>query len=144
MEEAKNCERCQCEYNLLDKQRIFLPCGDTICLACFDQTFEVENNALLCEPCGDWVQIPPKLKANVQKLKSNTKVVWITCDEHKASAATYYWHQDRRLVCWDCFIKNNWPTKNLITVNAESVEQYFYRLVEILIELRAKSENCLE
>jgi hypothetical protein len=36
MEESKNCERCQNEYNLLDKQRIFLPCGDTICMACFD------------------------------------------------------------------------------------------------------------
>ena len=43
MEESKNCERCQNEYNLLDKQRIFLPCGDTICMACFDWSDEQER-----------------------------------------------------------------------------------------------------
>lgn len=41
-------------------------------------------------------------------------------------------------------MKNNWPTKNLTTVNVDSVDQYFSRLVEILIELRAKAENCVE
>lgn len=29
-------------------------------------------------------------------------------------------------------------------MNVDSVDQYFSRLVEILIELRAKAENCVE
>lgn len=67
--ESKTCTRCSSEYNQLDKQRIFLPCGDTICMACFDSTFEADVAALLCEPCGTHVQIPPKLRENVMKLK---------------------------------------------------------------------------
>jgi hypothetical protein len=38
-------------------------------MACFDSTFEADVAALLCEPCGTHVQIPPKLKENVMKLK---------------------------------------------------------------------------
>jgi len=32
----------------------------------------------------------------------------------------------------------------MTTVNADSVDQYFNRLVEIMVELRAKAENCVE
>ena len=129
MEGGKNCPRCHTEYNLLDKQRLFLPCGDTICMSCFDSTFEADSNTLMCEPCQDYVQIPLKLKENVGKLKASTKTVWITCDEHKGQSAMYYWHPDKKLACWDCYVKNGWPTKNMTVVDPDSVEQYCERIL---------------
>jgi hypothetical protein len=98
-------------------------------MACFDSTFEQENNTLMCEPCGDYVQIPPKLRDNVQKLKAENRTVWITCDDHKGHIANYYWHKDKKLACWDCFVKNGWPTKNMTTVDPDLMDQFCDRIL---------------
>ena len=140
--EAKNCPRCHTEYNQLDKQRLFLPCGDTICMACFETTFEADNNSLMCEPCGDHVLIPVKLRDNVQKLKAESKTVWITCDHHKGLIAMYYWHPEKKLACWDCFVKNGWPTNKMVLLNSDSVDEYCQRLLQIIVELRSKAKKC--
>ena len=88
-------------------------------MACFESTFEAEGSTLMCEPCGDYVQIPAKLRDNVQKLKVNSKTVWITCDDHKNHIAMYYLHQEKRLACWDCYVKNGWPTNKMIIVDPD-------------------------
>jgi hypothetical protein len=98
-------------------------------MACFESTFEPENNTLMCDSCEDYVQIPAKLRDNVMKLKAETKTVWITCDDHKGHIAMYYWHPEQRLACWDCFVKNGWPTNKMVLVNADAVEEYCYRLL---------------
>jgi len=56
-------------------------------MSCFDATFEAETSALMCEPCGDYVQIPMKLKENVLKLKHENKTVWVLCNDHKGHIA---------------------------------------------------------
>lgn len=113
-------------------------------MSCFDSTFEAESNSLMCEPCGEYVQIPVKLRDNVGKLKANTKTVWITCDEHKGHIAMYYRHENKRLACWDCFVKNGWPTNKMTLVNPDSVEEYCERILQVIVELRQKAQECSE
>ena len=113
-------------------------------MACFESTFEAEGSTLMCEPCGDYVQIPAKLRDNVQKLKVNSKTVWITCDDHKNHIAMYYLHQEKRLACWDCYVKNGWPTNKMIIVDPDAVEEYCDRIIQIIVELRTKAQECTE
>lgn len=115
--EKKNCEQCNSEFNSVNRQRIFLPCGDIICMSCFEEGYNEESASLLCTDCGDHVQIPHKLKDNVDKLKNGSATVWILCDEHQGQAACYYWHPTKTLNCWDCYVKNGWSTKNITSVS---------------------------
>jgi hypothetical protein len=36
----------------------------------------------------------------------------------------YYLHQEKRLACWDCYVKNGWPTNKMIIVDPDAVEEY--------------------
>jgi hypothetical protein len=85
--ESKICNVCDHEFNMLQKQRIFMPCGDVICMTCFEEHYVAETQSILCSQCGDQVSIPPKLKDNVDKLKSESKIVWILCDQHRGHVA---------------------------------------------------------
>ncbi|MFM7857211.1 MAG: hypothetical protein ACKO96_36150, partial [Flammeovirgaceae bacterium] len=86
----------------------------------------------MCDPCGTHIQIPQKLVENVVKMKNQTDTLWIYCDEHKDQIAGYYWHKDKMLACMDCYVKNEWDTKNLQKIPSESVDEYFQRLLEKL------------
>lgn len=53
----------------------------------------------------------------------------------------YYWHAEKRLACWDCFVKNDWPTNKMIVVNPDAVEEYCNRILQIIVELRGKAKE---
>ena len=61
-----------------------LPCGDFLCLSCYESRLEeVDGQTTVdCPKDNEKVVIPAKLKENVRELKIRSLALWIHCDKH--------------------------------------------------------------
>ena len=62
------CAKCSERFNSVDRQQLMLPCGDSICLSCFEPLMQPQESKLVCPVDEEVVVIPKKFRDNVNKM----------------------------------------------------------------------------
>jgi hypothetical protein len=117
-----------------------LPCGDSICLACFEPLLQPQESKLICPVDEEVLIIPAKFRATVAKMqKQKIQMLWILCQEHQDIIAEYYCPQHRTMVCHQCaFSGHSDHAKKLQHVVSKDVEGFCERALQRLQERKHK------
>ncbi len=96
-----NCVGCVKTFDNFDRNEIPLPCGDPICLICFDKLYDPEKRILIC-PSDDKEQtITLKFKENrVDSLRR--KGMAVVCDQHPDREVDFFCITCRAFGCLQC------------------------------------------
>lgn len=77
-----------------------LPCGDSICLSCFEPLMQPQENKIVCPVDGEILVIPKKFRDNVTKLlKQKSQLLWILCKDHNDIIAEYFCPVHKAMIC---------------------------------------------
>lgn len=136
------CPNCNELYNKVDRQMLILPCGDELCLDCFDLLLQPLNNKLQCPFDGIVHHISEKYLENIQKMKSQMAPVNIYCDEHPEIEVDYFCKKHSRLMCNKCaLVQHADHLENLVQVERFGVENFCER---VRIKLNLLKNKILE
>jgi hypothetical protein len=121
---------------------LILPCGDEICLDCFDLLLQPMNNKLQCPFDGILHHISEKYLENIQKMKSQMAPVNIYCDVHPELEIDYYCKKHVKLVCNKCALVGHADhLESLVQVERFGVENFCER---VRIKLNLLKNKILE
>ncbi|CDW88405.1 tldc domain-containing protein [Stylonychia lemnae] len=123
MESENKCEQCNELFNSVDKQQIILPCGDSICLICFEKALEPQEEKLICPIDKEALIISKKFREKIQKM---TK------------------HRSEEIVCHLCAHKGHANhAKKLDHIVASDVQGFCERAIERLKEKRGRITDLI-
>ena len=123
------CAKCSESFNSVDKQQLLLPCGDSICLLCFEPLMQPQESKLICPVDEEVLIIPKKFRENVNRmLKAKTQILWILCQGHPQIIAEYYCAEHKVMICHQCAFKEHAiHAKKIQHVVAKDVEGFCER-----------------
>ncbi|CDW89660.1 UNKNOWN [Stylonychia lemnae] len=115
-----------------------LPCGDLICLSCFQTLLEPQESKLICPVDKETLIISQKFREKVQKItKQQQELLWISCQQHIDLIAEYYCNIHRELVCHQCVHKSHRAhAQKLDHVVAQDIQEFCERALIRLKERR--------
>jgi hypothetical protein len=103
MEEG--CPKCNAGYNEADKYKLLLPCGDNICLLCFEHLMgkDPATDKIVCPADQEEVMISKKFREKINILiEQKNQKLWILCKDHNEHIAEYLCPKERVLICYEC------------------------------------------
>ncbi|CDW75181.1 tldc domain-containing protein [Stylonychia lemnae] len=145
MESDYRCAKCNERFNTIDKQQLILPCGDSICLSCFEPLLLPQESKLVCPVDQEIIIIPKKFKENVQKmLKTKNNMLWILCQDHVDIIAEYYCNTHRQMICHQCAYKTHADhAKKLDHVVTNDIQGFCERALHRLQERKNKLSELI-
>ena len=123
-----------------------LPCGDSICLSCFEPLLQPQENKIVCPVDEEVLVIPKKFRDNVTKLlKQKSQLLWILCKDHNDIIAEYFCPVHKAMICHQCAFKTHSDhAKKLEHVTARDVEGFCDRSLQRLQDRKNKIQSLIE
>lgn len=47
-------------------------------------------------------------------------------------------------MCMECYVQNQWPTKNITTVSSDSVEAFCHMMLDKLMEVKVRAQESID
>eukprot|EP00347_Sterkiella_histriomuscorum_P017056 403350831 len=139
------CNSCNTPFNQMEHHIVMLPCGDFLCLQCFNKNFDAKENKITCPFDQETLNIPAKMRENINTLKMRANTLWVSCDAHSENQAECYCRQHKTMVCHKCALQLHSEHKNSITdVKMRDVEIYFESAVDKLTTFKNRIEDVLK
>eukprot|EP00347_Sterkiella_histriomuscorum_P018566 403345029 len=105
------CPRCFSIFNQSDHHLVILPCGDGICIQCFDDLMinppdsKSLSSCLTCPMDQEQLTITYKFKENLKIIRRNLHnklETGIYCDSHPNNPADYLYPKHETIICKTC------------------------------------------